>query len=77
MNLTAPYKLLVMVVTIICLTVLMAVGTLDTAAGMTPITAMVFYVIGNGTSALKGKPSEPIIGPSDAQVAKRDATSAD
>jgi hypothetical protein len=69
MTITATGKLLVASLTLVCLTVLMALGTLDPAAGMSPITLIVGFIIGNGNSARKGQTSAPIIGPSPDRIA--------
>lgn len=55
-------KLIVAVVVIICCTVLLAVGAIDQGTGMSPITLVIGYILGNGVAAIKGEPVTPIIG---------------
>lgn len=62
MSISNPSKALIALVGLICLTVLMAVGRLDTGAGMPSITLIIGYAIGNGIAAKQGEPVEPIIG---------------
>lgn len=62
MALHNPPKALILLVALICLTLLMALGRVDTDQGLPVISAVVFYAIGNGVSAKQGKNAEPIIG---------------
>ena len=48
---------------LICITVLLAVNSIDEAAGLPIISAIVFYGIGNGVAAKGGKDSPKIFGP--------------
>jgi len=45
------------------MTVLIAVGQLDSDQGLPLITMIVGYAVGNGIAARKGDPVDPIIGP--------------
>jgi len=56
-----PSKALIALVALICMTVLLAVGSISTDQGLPIITMIVGYSVGNGMSALTGKPVEPII----------------
>ena len=66
MTLQNPSKALIALVALICMTVLIAVGSIDSDQGLPIITMIVGYAVGNGIAAKKGEPVEPIIG------AKRD-----
>ena len=66
MTLQNPSKALIALVALICVTVLIAVGSIDSDQGLPIITMIVGYAVGNGIAARKGEPVEPIIG------AKRD-----
>lgn len=48
---------------LICITVLLAVNSIDETAGLPIISAIVFYGIGNGVAAKGGKDSPKIFGP--------------
>ena len=56
-----PSKALIALVALICMTVLLAVGAIETDQGLPIITMIVGYSVGNGMAALSGKPVEPII----------------
>ena len=63
MNITNPPKALILMLALVCITVLLAVNSIDEAAGLPIISAIVFYGIGNGVAA-KGKVDSPkIFGP--------------
>ena len=56
-------KAVLLFTALICITVLLAVNSIDEAAGLPIISAIVFYGIGNGVAA-KGKVDSPkIFGP--------------
>ena len=63
MNIANPSKAFIALVSLICLTVLIAVDAIDQDAGLPVITAIVGYAIGNGIAAKQGQPVQPIIGP--------------
>ena len=63
MNITNPPKALILMLALICITVLLAVNSIDEAAGLPIISAIVFYGIGNGVAAKGGKDSPKIFGP--------------
>lgn len=63
MQLGSLGKLIMAVVIVICLTILMAIGTIDAAAGMPPITLIVGYIIGNGVASKTGAGVQSIIEP--------------
>jgi hypothetical protein len=56
-----PSKALIALVALVCMTVLLAVGAIETDQGLPIITMIVGYSVGNGMAALTGKPVEPII----------------
>ena len=62
MNIANPSKAFIALVSLICLTVLIAVEAITSDAGLPVITAIVGYAIGNGIAAKQGQPVEPIIG---------------
>jgi hypothetical protein len=62
MILQNPSKALIALVALICMTVLIAVGSIDSDQGLPIITMIVGYAVGNGIAAKKGDPVEPIIG---------------
>ena len=63
MTIANPPKALIALVALICITVLMAIGAIDTNQGIPIITMITGYSIGNGVQARKGEPVTPIIGP--------------
>ena len=63
MNIANPSKAFIALVSLICLTVLIAVDAITSDAGLPVITAIVGYAIGNGIAAKQGQPVHPIIGP--------------
>lgn len=62
MTLQNPSKALIALVALICVTVLIAVGSIDSNQGLPIITMIVGYAVGNGIAAKKGDTVEPIIG---------------
>ena len=62
MNIANPSKAFITLVSLICLTILIAVNAIDQDAGLPVITAIVGYGIGNGFAAKQGVPVDPIIG---------------
>ena len=62
MNIANPSKAFIALVSLICLTVLIAVDAIASDAGLPVITAIVGYAIGNGIAAKQGQPVQPIIG---------------
>lgn len=58
---TNSAKVLLAFVALVCLTVLISVSAVSADAGMPIITAIVFYAIGNGITAVRGQTAEPII----------------
>jgi hypothetical protein len=58
-----PPKALILLAALVAITILMALGRIETDAGMPLLTAIVFYGVGNGVAARSGKPSDPVIGP--------------
>lgn len=63
MAISNPSKALIALVGLICVTVLMAVGAIDSQTGMPIITLVMGYAVGNGIAARNNEPVEPIIGP--------------
>jgi hypothetical protein len=56
-----PSKALIALVGLVCMTVLIAVGSINQDQGLPIITMIVGYSVGNGMAALSNKPVEPII----------------
>jgi hypothetical protein len=56
-----PSKALIALVGLICMTVLIAVGSIDQDQGLPIITMIVGYSVGNGMAALSNKQVDPII----------------
>lgn len=56
-------KLLVALATIVCITVLLAIGRIDDGVGVPVITSVLGYILGNGVTSLRGQVSQPVIGP--------------
>tara|TARA_R110000823_G_scaffold237927_1_gene363338 strand:- start:498 stop:707 length:210 start_codon:yes stop_codon:yes gene_type:complete len=61
MTIANPPKALILLVALLSLVLLMAIGRVDTQAGMPILTAIVFYGIGNGIAAASGAPPSPKI----------------
>jgi hypothetical protein len=62
MKIVNPSKALIALVGLICITVLMAVSKIDTAAGTGLIGSILGYCTGNGMAAKSHQSVEPIIG---------------
>lgn len=62
MTITNPPKAFILLAALIALTVLMAIGKVQSDQGLPLLTAIVFYGIGNGVAAKSGKDSTPVIG---------------
>lgn len=60
MTIANPPKALILLVALLSLVLLMAIGKVDTEAGMPILTAIVFYGIGNGVAARQGQQSPKI-----------------
>ena len=56
-----PSKALIALVGLVCITVLLSIGKLQTSEGVPIITMIIGYSVGNGMAALTNKPVEPII----------------
>ena len=56
-----PSKALIALVGLICMTILIAVGAINSDQGLPIITMIVGYSVGNGMAALTNKSVEPII----------------
>ena len=56
-----PSKALIALIGLVCMTVLIAVGSIDQDQGLPIITMIVGYSVGNVMAALTNKPVEPII----------------
>lgn len=63
MKLANPSKAMILLVGIICITVLMALGRIDSEAGLPVLTALSGYGIGNGIGARRGDQSPHIFEP--------------
>ena len=62
MKITNPPKALIALVGLLCLTVLMALNSIEEATGTGLIGSILGYAIGNGIAARQGQPVSPIIG---------------
>jgi hypothetical protein len=62
MTISNPSKALIALVGLICMTVLMALKSIDPETGMPIITLVIGYAVGNGIAAKQNQPVEPIIG---------------
>jgi len=60
MTVANPPKALILLVALLSLVLLMAIGKVETEAGMPILTASVFYGIGNGVAAKSGQQSPKI-----------------
>lgn len=60
MTIANPPKALILLVALLSLVLLMAIGKVDTEAGMPILTAIVFYGIGNGVGAKQNQQSPKI-----------------
>ena len=56
-----PSKALIALVALVCMTVLIAVGSIDQNQGLPIITMIVGYSVGNGINALRGTENTGII----------------
>ena len=56
-----PSKAAIALVGLICMTILIALGSIPSEQGVPIITMIVGYSVGNGMAALSNKPVEPII----------------
>jgi hypothetical protein len=61
MTLANPPKALIALVALILISGLMAIGAIDTEAGIPIFTMIVGYAIGNGMAAKAGVPVDPIL----------------
>lgn len=55
-NIQVTSKFVLLVLTLVALSVLLVVGTIEWGQGGPLITAIVFYGLGNGVQAAQGKP---------------------
>ncbi len=62
MKITNPPKALIALVGLVCLTVLMALNSIEEATGTGLIGSILGYAIGNGIAARQGQPADPIFG---------------
>lgn len=62
-----PSKALIALVGLICITILLSVGKLETSEGVPILTMIIGYSIGNGMAALTNKEVQPIIRKKDPQ----------
>ena len=56
-----PSKALIALVGLICITILLSIGKLETSEGVPILTMVIGYSIGNGMAALTNKEVQPII----------------
>ena len=57
-----PPKMIVVVMSLICVTILLVTGTIEGEAGLGLLGMIVGYGVGNGIAAKQGQPVEPMIG---------------
>jgi hypothetical protein len=62
MTIQNPSKALIALVGLICVTLLMALNSIDQAPGMPVLTLVIGYAVGNGIAARSGQIVSPIIG---------------
>jgi len=62
MRISNPPKALIALVGLVCLTVLMALNSIEEATGTGLIGSILGYAIGNGIAARQGQPVDPIFG---------------
>lgn len=62
LNLNNPPKFYIVVLALVCITVLMVTGTIESDAGLGLLGLIVGYAVGNGIAAKQGDPIEPIVG---------------
>ena len=62
MTISNPSKALIALVGLICMTVLIALKSIDSSAGIPIITMIIGYAVGNGIAAKQNQLVEPIIG---------------
>ena len=62
MTITNPPKALIALVGLVCITVLMALESIEQQSGMPVLTLIIGYAVGNGIAARQGARVEPIIG---------------
>lgn len=62
LNLNNPPKFYIVLIALICITVLMIAGTIESDSGLGLLGLIVGYAVGNGIAAKQGEPIEPIIG---------------
>jgi hypothetical protein len=62
MTITNPPKALIALVGLVCITVLMALESIEQQSGMPVLTLIIGYAVGNGIAARQGAKVEPIIG---------------
>jgi hypothetical protein len=61
-NLNNPPKFYIVILALVCITILMITGTIDSDAGLGLLGLIVGYAVGNGIAAKQGEPIEPIVG---------------
>ena len=62
MTIQNPSKALIALVGLICVTLLMALNSIDQETGMPILTLVIGYAVGNGIAARSGQIVSPIIG---------------
>jgi hypothetical protein len=67
MKISNPPKAFIALVGLICITLLMALKSIDQSTGMPVLTLVIGYAVGNGIAARSGSPVEPIIGKKEQQ----------
>lgn len=67
MTIQNPTKAFLALVGLICLTVLLALGSISESTGTGMIGTIIGYVVGNTVGARSKTPIDPIVGPRDEQ----------
>ena len=63
MELRNTQKLIILCVGIVCATVALILGKMSETAAVGIISGAMFYIVGNGVAARKGKEPGPVLGP--------------
>lgn len=63
MSIASHPKAILLALGILSVTVLMALGRVDSAAGLPVLTALSGYAVGNGVASISGKHPDPVLKP--------------
>ena len=62
LNLNNPPKFYIVILSLICITLLILLGAIESESGLGLLGLIVGYAVGNGIAAKQGEPVDPIIG---------------